>query len=165
MGLFLPKSVVPSRWLAARAALRPPVPFPWADSKRVVFAAPICGCGPPVGGGGSGCEDNSGRSASKFCASVAATARLPFQAEVVQGRVAGECQHLANGDLIEAFQPFALRQRHMDELGIHALEVGKDEELLDRGMVGMLPSSRGWPAIASAGPRGPRLEGRLRWRR
>ena len=35
--------------------------------------------------------------------------------------------HLTNGDLIEPFEPFALRQSHVDELGVHAFHVCEDE--------------------------------------
>ena len=46
----------------------------------------------------------------------------------------GEGLHLPDGDLIEPFQPFALRQIHVDELGVHALDVGQHEQLLNGGV-------------------------------
>lgn len=46
----------------------------------------------------------------------------------------GEGLHLPDGNLIKPFQPFALWQIHVDELGIHALNVGQHEQLLDGGV-------------------------------
>ena len=43
--------------------------------------------------------------------------------------------HLTNGDLIQPFQPFALRQTHMNEFSVHALHVGEDKQLLDARVV------------------------------
>lgn len=42
--------------------------------------------------------------------------------------------HLPDGDLIEPFQPFALRQIHVDELGVHTLDVGQHQQLLNGGV-------------------------------
>ncbi len=64
----------------------------------------------------------------------------------------GEGLHLPDGDLIEPFQPFALRQIHVDELGVHALDVGQHEQLLNGGVfahvafqfrIGVAPLPRG----------------------
>lgn len=43
--------------------------------------------------------------------------------------------HLADGDFVEAFEALALRQRHMDQFGVHALDVGQHQQLLDAGIV------------------------------
>ena len=43
--------------------------------------------------------------------------------------------HLANGNLIEPLETFALRQSHVNEFGIHPLHVGEDEQLLDAGVI------------------------------
>ena len=49
-------------------------------------------------------------------------------------RLGGEGLHLADGDLVEAFEAVALGQAHVDELGVHALNVREDEELFDGGI-------------------------------
>lgn len=54
---------------------------------------------------------------------------------MAQGVAGGERLHLPDGDLIEPFQPVALRQGHVDELGVHAFDVGEHEQLLDGGVV------------------------------
>ena len=43
--------------------------------------------------------------------------------------------HLANGDLIEPLETFALRQSHVNELSVHAFHVREDEQLLDAGVI------------------------------
>ncbi len=43
--------------------------------------------------------------------------------------------HLADGDLIEPLDTFALRQSHVDKLGVHAFHVGEDKQLLDTGVI------------------------------
>jgi hypothetical protein len=48
---------------------------------------------------------------------------------------AGEHLHLADGDFVEAFEALALRQRHMDQFGVHALDVGQHQQLLDAGVI------------------------------
>lgn len=72
--------------------------------------------------------------------------------ELAQGSRGGEGLHLADGDLIEPLEPFGLRQAHVDELGVHAFEVGQHEQLLDSGVfahvaferrVGVAPLARG----------------------
>lgn len=47
---------------------------------------------------------------------------------------AGEDFHLADGDLVKAFEAFGLGKSHVDEFGVHAFDVGKDEKLLDAGV-------------------------------
>ena len=42
--------------------------------------------------------------------------------------------HLPDVDLIEPFQPFARRQSQVDELVVHALDVGEHEQLFDGGV-------------------------------
>ena len=37
--------------------------------------------------------------------------------------------------MIKPLEPVALRQRHVGELGVHALDIGEDEELFDGGVV------------------------------
>ena len=43
--------------------------------------------------------------------------------------------HLANGDLIEPLEPFALRQSQVKEFGVHAFHVCQDEQLLDARVI------------------------------
>ena len=56
--------------------------------------------------------------------------------------------------MIEPLQTFALRQSHVNELGVHAFHIGEDEQLLDAGViadvafqlgVGITPLPRGLP--------------------
>src|ERR1017187_3903711 len=61
-----------------------------------------------------------------LCASgsfVAAFGRLKL------GRAGGvgERLHLADGDLIEPLQSFSVEQSHVDELGVHALDIGQHQ--------------------------------------
>ena len=42
---------------------------------------------------------------------------------------------VANGDLVQALQALALRQAHVDELGVHGLDVGQHQQLLDAGVI------------------------------
>ena len=62
-----------------------------------------------------------------------------------------ECLHLADGDLVEAHEAVALRQGHVDELGVHALDVGEDEKLFDRGVVALVAVEPG-VGVARAAP-------------
>ena len=55
--------------------------------------------------------------------------------KLAQGVAGGERLHLPDGDLIEPFQAVALRQGHVDELGVHALNIGQHQQLLDGGVV------------------------------
>ena len=50
-------------------------------------------------------------------------------------RSRGERLHLANGNRVEPLDAVALRQRHVNELGVHVLEVREDEKLFQRGVV------------------------------
>jgi hypothetical protein len=54
-----------------------------------------------------------------------------------------ECLHLADGDLVEALESLALGQAHMDELGVHAFQVGQHEKLFNRGVVAHVAVERG----------------------
>lgn len=42
---------------------------------------------------------------------------------------------MADGDGVEALDAVALRKGHVNELGIHVLDVGEDEELFEAGMI------------------------------
>jgi len=42
---------------------------------------------------------------------------------------------LADGDFVESWEPLPLGQTHVDEFGVHALDVGQHEQLLDGGVV------------------------------
>jgi len=46
----------------------------------------------------------------------------------------GERLHLADGNCVEPFEPVVLRQGHVDELGVHALDIGQHQQLLDAGV-------------------------------
>ena len=47
----------------------------------------------------------------------------------------GQHLHLADGDLIEPLEPVALRQRHVNEFSVHALDISQHKELLNGGVV------------------------------
>src|ERR1019366_3119596 len=47
----------------------------------------------------------------------------------------GQNLHLTNGNLVQPFQPFALRQSHVNKFGVHALHVGENKQLLDAGVI------------------------------
>ena len=63
--------------------------------------------------------------------------------ELFQRRGGSKHMHLSDGDGIEAFKALALRQPHVDELGVHSLDIGQHEQLLDAGIVPQLPSRLG----------------------
>jgi len=54
---------------------------------------------------------------------------------VAQDAAGSERLHLADGNGVEPFQAVALRQGHVNELGVHAFDVGQHEQLLDGGVV------------------------------
>ena len=56
---------------------------------------------------------------------------LRVPAKLAESGACGKCLHLADGDLVEPFQAFALRQFHVDELRIHAFEVDQNQKLFD----------------------------------
>ena len=43
--------------------------------------------------------------------------------------------HLADGDLVERWKTIPLWQLHVDELGVHALDIGEHQQLLDGGVL------------------------------
>lgn len=47
----------------------------------------------------------------------------------------GERLHLPDGNGVEAFQSFSLRQGHVDKLGVQALHIGQHKQLLDGSMI------------------------------
>jgi len=60
-----------------------------------------------------------------------------FQASFMKAdRVRSERAHLADGDGVEFGDAVAMGKAHVDELGIEALQIGEDEELLDGGVIG-----------------------------
>jgi hypothetical protein len=74
----------------------------------------------------------------KFCSTDINTQLSTFaslrSAELLQ-RTRGESLHLSDGDTVEPFEPIALGEAHLNELGIHTFQVGEHEQLLDGGVV------------------------------
>lgn len=49
-------------------------------------------------------------------------------------RSGGKHLHLADGNFVEAFESFPLWQLHVNEFGVHALDIGQHQQLFDGGV-------------------------------
>ena len=54
-------------------------------------------------------------------------------------RLGHERLHLADGDGVQLFDSIVLRQVHVDEFGIHALQIGQNKQLLEGCVVAHVP--------------------------
>jgi hypothetical protein len=60
---------------------------------------------------------------------------LPWTGDLPHISTPSQHLHLADGDLIKPDKPVALSKVHVDELGVHALDVCQYKQLLDGGVV------------------------------